>query len=160
MLLVSTNCRERSRRPRIISRNVRGFTLIEAAIVTAIVGLGIVGLLELIASGSMANVQSSELTTAVFLAQNIDELLQDAPYATLHNTYDNVTYTPPRDGRGQQLTSFNGWSQAIDVSYVDPDRVTLTVPDTQVEVTSMVTVTIIHNGKVIYTAKWLAAAPS
>ena len=32
-----------------------GFTLIEAAIVTAIVGIGIVGVLELLCAGSMAN---------------------------------------------------------------------------------------------------------
>src|SRR4051794_20467801 len=102
-------------------RSRSGFTLIEAAIVTAIVGLGIVGLLELIAAGSMSNIESSELTTAVFLAQNVGERLQGASYATLHSTYDNVTCSPPKDGRGVDLTGFSGWSQVIDVSYVDPD---------------------------------------
>ena len=42
----------------------RGFTLIEAAIVTAIVGIGIVGVLELLAAGSMSNAESTKLTTA------------------------------------------------------------------------------------------------
>ena len=137
-----------------------GFTLIEAAIVTAIVGLGIVGVLELIAAGSMANAASTELTTAVFLAQNVDEMMQGASYATLHSTYDNSTYSPPKDGRGQNLSNFSGWSQVIDVSYVDPNRITFPVPDSQVEVTSVVTVQIVHNSRVIYTAKWLVAAPS
>ena|SRR2546421_1429910 len=141
-------------------RSVRGFTLIEAAIVTAIVGLGIVGLLELISVGSMANLESSELTTAVFLCQNIDELMQGASYSTLHATYDNSTYSPPKDGRGQNLTGFTGWSQVVDVSYCDPNIVKSTVPDTQVEPTSLVTVQIIHNNKVVYTAKWLVAAPT
>ena len=98
-------------------RGARGFTLIEAAIVTAIVGLGIVGLLELISVGSMANIESSELTTAVFLCQNVDELMQGASYSTLHATYDNSTYSPPKEVRGQNLSGFTGCSQVIDVSY-------------------------------------------
>jgi Tfp pilus assembly protein PilV len=138
----------------------RGFTLIEAAIVTAIVGLGIVGLLELIAAGSMANIESAETTTAVYLAENVNEMMQGVSYATLKSTYDNVTYSTVKDGRGQNLTGFSGWSQVIDVSYVDPDLITMAVPDTQVERTSVVTVSVLHNTKKLYTLKWLVASPS
>ena len=53
------------------ARLKRGFTLIEAAIVTAIVGFGVVGMLELMAAGTMANTESTELTTAMVLAGNI-----------------------------------------------------------------------------------------
>lgn len=138
----------------------RGFTLIEAAIVTVVVGVGIVGLLELLAAGSMVNGSSAELTTGVFLASNIGEMLQGATYDTLHSTYDNQTYSPPKDACGNSLSGFDGWSQVIDVSYVDPDHLTSKVPDSQVEVTSMVTVNVVHNGKVIYSANWIVAAPS
>jgi type II secretory pathway pseudopilin PulG len=138
----------------------RGFTLIEAAIVTAIVGLGIVGLLELIAAGSMANIESAEATTAVYLAENVNEMMQGATYATIKSSYDNVTYTTPKDGRGQDLAGFSGWSQVIDVSYVDPNLITSAVPDTQVEDVAMVTVKVVHSSKTLYTLKWLVAAPS
>ena len=144
-----------------------GFTLIEAAIVTAIVGFGIVALLELLAAGSMANAESAELTTAVFLANNINELMQGKDYATLKATYDGKTYGKPTaspfdvpvDGRGQPLAGFTNWAQELDVSYVDHDRITLVVPDTQIEPTSRVTVNIKHNGVLVYTARWLVAAP-
>src|SRR4051794_6399136 len=91
----------------------RGFTLIEAAIVTAIVGIGIVGVLELLCAGSMANMNSAQLTTAVYLANNIDEMLQGKTYATLKSTYDNKTYgdgtvtAGPVDATGASLSGFS-----------------------------------------------------
>jgi prepilin-type N-terminal cleavage/methylation domain-containing protein len=139
----------------------RGFTLIEAAIVTAIVGIGIVSMVQLFAAGSMANIQSTELTTAVYLANNIDEMLQGATYSTLKSTYDNHTYDYPVDGTGTSLgSSFAGWKQVVSVQYVDHNLLTFVVPDTQVEPTSRVTVTVYHNGNPIYTASWNVVQPS
>ena len=137
----------------------RGFTLIEAAIVTAIVGIGIVGLLELLAAGSMANIQSKQLTTAVFLANNVNEMMQGHEYATLKSTYDNKTYQPPKDGRGVTLSGFDNWAQIVDVSYVETNRLTHVVPDTQVTDTCRVTVKIMTNNEVIYQTQWIVAAP-
>ena len=136
-----------------------GFTLIEAAIVTAIVGIGIVGLLELLAAGSMANINSKQLTTAVFLANNVNEMMQGKDYDELKATYDNVTYSPPKDGRGVNLVGFDTWKQVVDVSYVLPQRLTTVVPDSQVEPTSRVTVKIMANDEIIYQTQWIVAAP-
>ena len=58
-----------ARRPR-----RRGFTLIEAAMVTVIIGLGVVGMLELLAAGTVSNSEGTELTTAINLANNVREL--------------------------------------------------------------------------------------
>jgi Tfp pilus assembly protein PilV len=142
-----------------IARRTAGFTLIEAAIVTAIVGIGIVGLLELLAAGSMANINSKQLTTAVFLANNVNEMMQGKDYDELKTTYDNVTYRPPKDGRGVDLVGFDTWQQIIDVSYVLPQRLTTVVPDSQVEATSRVTVKIMANNEIIYQTQWIVAAP-
>ena len=141
-----------------VQRARRGFTLIEAAIVTAIVGIGIVGLLELLAAGSMANINSKQLTTAVFLANNVNEMMQGQDYDTLKATFDNKTYKPPKDGRGADLAGFNNWQQVVDVSYVLPNRLTSVVPDSQVEPTSRVTVKILANDEVIYQTQWIVAA--
>lgn len=116
-------------------------------------------MLQLIGAGTQANMGSKQLTTAVFLANNVNELMQGKPYDTLKATYDNVTYNPPKDCRGVSLTTFGDWSQVIDVSYVLPNRLTTIVPDAQVETTARVTVKILCNNEVIYTAKWVAAAP-
>ena len=141
------------------ARTRRGFTLIEAAVVTVIVGVGIMAVMELLAAGSMASAKSNELVTAVNLANNIAERMQGATYSTLMATFDNQTYDPPIDSGGNTLSGFNGWVQTIDVHYVDPNRLTLEVPDSQVEVTARVTVTVKHNGAAIYTTRWMAAAP-
>jgi prepilin-type N-terminal cleavage/methylation domain-containing protein len=140
-----------------------GFTLIEAAVVIIIVGVGIVGLMQLLAAGSMVNASASELTTAVYLANNIDEMLQGQSYATLKSTYDNQTYsgiTGPIDATGTVLSEFSGWAQVLSVKYVDDGLLTSVVSDSQYEPTCRVSVTITHHGNAVYTAKWLMAAPS
>jgi prepilin-type N-terminal cleavage/methylation domain-containing protein len=140
--------------------NRRGFTLIEAAIVTAIVGIGIVGLLELLAAGSMSNINSKQLSTSVYLANNVNEMMQGEDYAGLKAKFDNQTFNPPKDGREQPIAGFDDWSQVIDVSYVDPNLLTSTVPDSQAEPTARVTVNIVnHQTRVIYTTQWIVAAP-
>ena len=137
----------------------QGFTLIEAAIVTVIVGVGIVGILQLLAAGTMANNQSTQLTTAIFLANNINERLQGHDYNTLHANWDNKTFNPPIDARGNTLATFTNWTQIVDVQYVDPDLLSFAVPDSQVEPMSRVTVQVQHKGSTIYTASWIIGAP-
>ena len=56
------------------SRLRRGFTLIESAMVTVIIGVGVVGMLELLAAGTVSNSEGTELTTAINLANNIREM--------------------------------------------------------------------------------------
>jgi hypothetical protein len=114
--------------------------------------------MKLLAAGSMANRESAELTTAVYLANNINEMMQGKPYATLHANYDNKTYNLPVDAGGNTLAGLSGWSQVVDVQYVLPTQLTLAVPDTQVEVTSRVTVNVKHGTETIYTAKWIVVA--
>ena len=138
----------------------RGFTLIEAAIVTAIVGIGIVGVMELLAAGSMANAQSAELTTAVYLANNVSEMLQGVTYANLKSTYGNKTYSPPVDATGTAVSGFSNWKQVLTVKYVDHNLLTSVVPDSQVEPTSQVTVMVVHNGYAVYVARWVVVQPS
>ena len=152
-------------------RRPGGFTLIEAAIVTAIVGIGIVAMLELLAAGTMANNDSTELTTAMNLASNIHEMSLGIKYDNIL-TLDGRSWSPPTDGQlrfntatppavtsyGNTISNLPNWKQQIVVDYVDPDRITMTVPKTQVEPTARVTVTISHNNTIIYQTSWLAAA--
>jgi prepilin-type N-terminal cleavage/methylation domain-containing protein len=52
----------------------RGFTLIEAAMVTVIIGVGVVAMLQLLAAGTVSNSEGTELTTAINLANNVREM--------------------------------------------------------------------------------------
>ena len=136
----------------------RGFTLIEAAMVTVIVGVAVVGMLQLMAAGSMANADATALTTAMGLTSNIQERSMGVKYADLFATFDNKTYSPPIDSRGVALSDLSTWKQEIDVKYVDEDRLKFDVPDTSVSPVSRITVTIRRGNETIYTANWLAAA--
>src|SRR5438477_3315473 len=85
----------------------RGFTLIEAAIVTAIVGFGIVGVMQLMAAGSMANADSADLTTAMGLASNIHERALGVKYDQMFANFNDRTYSPPIDAKGNSLTAMS-----------------------------------------------------
>lgn len=139
----------------------RAFTLIEAMMVTVIVGVGVMAMLELLAAGTMVNGESTELTTAVSLANNINELCVRTKYEDLRTavgTSAGRIYDPPIDGRGQQLTRHENWSQVVTVQYVEPHRLTVVVPETQVEPTSRVTIQIRRYGRPIYTTSLVVAA--
>lgn len=56
------------------SRAAPGFTLIEAAMVLVIIGIGVLGMLQLLAAGTVANGNAAGITTAMSLASNIREL--------------------------------------------------------------------------------------
>ena len=135
------------------------FTLIEAAIVTVIVGVGIMAMLELLAAGSMANGASAELTTAMGLASNIHEMSLGVEYKNVM-TLNGLNKMPPVDAKSNQINdpSLAQWRQQVAVNYLNPHLITTTVPNTQVEPTARITVTISRNGSVVYTTSWVAAA--
>ena len=78
---------------------------------------------------------------------------------TLKATYDDKVYNPPKDGRGNNLDSFTNWKQVINVQYVQIDKLSLPVPDGQVEDASKITVDVYHNDQVIYSTSWIVAKP-
>jgi prepilin-type N-terminal cleavage/methylation domain-containing protein len=149
----------------------RGFTLIEAAIVTVIVGVGVVAMLQLLASGTMANTESTELTTAMNLAGNIHEMSLGISYKNIM-TLDGKNFSPPIDGQltfntatppavtsyGNSISTLTNWKQAITVNYVDHNKITLTVPKTQLEPTARISVTVSHGTRPVYTTSWIVSA--
>jgi prepilin-type N-terminal cleavage/methylation domain-containing protein len=84
------------------ARGRRGFTLIEAAMVTVIIGVGVVAMLQLLAAGTVSNSEGTELTTGINLANNVREMslalaFYDPEQPTAWNTreatvkaYDNI----------------------------------------------------------------------
>lgn len=158
-----------------------GFTLIEAAITTVIIGVGCVSMLELLGAGTNANKESTELTTAMNLAGNIREAMTGLRYAsktspthwgpetgeTTVTSYDDVddfdgwtsSPNPPIDARRRTLSSeYAGWTQRVKVECVKPDNLAVSqahltlTPD--LRPTERVTVTILHNGREVYTQSW------
>lgn len=132
----------------------RGFTLIEAALATCIIGVGAVAMLQLLAAGTSANQDSLEQTGATNLVRNIRELSLDMPFAQLPSL-NNQTYSPPVDSRGQQIAAMTGWTQRIAVQSVDPARLSTDIIDSTPDAVR-VTVTITRNGQDVASSSWYA----
>lgn len=157
----------------------RGFTLIEAALATVIIGIGVVSLLELLAAGSMSNGAATELTLAASLANNIHEISIGLPFTDPVNTtstttkesggptaYNDIwdlngdTYSPPLDVTRHAVSGFANWAQQVTVQSVQPDALTATRPNSTTLTSARVQVVVTHNGRIIYTASWIVAAPN
>src|SRR5687768_17326410 len=66
-------------RPRRLDRG--GYTLIETALATVIVGFGILAGLRLFAACTAQSREAAERTTAMFLASNVQEAMADLPFS-------------------------------------------------------------------------------
>lgn len=160
-------------------RRRRGFTLIESALVTVIIGVGVIAMLQLLAAGTVSNSAGAEMTTAVNLANNVHEIAYglaffDPEQPTTWSTkeaggvtaYDDVldldgaSFSPPLDVRRQPMPAYANWTQRVKVESVGEDCVSSTRPSTTTEPTARVTVTILRNNKQVYQTSWLAVAPS
>lgn len=136
-------------------RHRRGFTLIEAALVTVIVGVGVVSMLRLLAAGTFVNAQSARNTTAMNLAANLHE-------AMLRKTLDqvvamnNAAYSPAVDSNLDSIGSMSSWSQKVAVKYVQPDK--LTSQSLNKSTAALVTITVLHNGDEVYASRRLVTA--
>ena len=119
-----------------------GFTLVEAVVATAIVGIGVTALFVSLKAGTQVNGSSADLTQAVFLAQEIREWTLKLPFIDpnpedqgnppgpdgadpqwwvddLDDLLD-VTYGPPRNGCGDAIYDLDGWSQHITLTWRSP----------------------------------------
>ena len=155
------------------TRARRGFTLMEAALVTCIIGVGVAAMLQLLAAGSVSNASGAELTTGINLAKNIRELTLGLAFAdpttpthwgsesgeslTTFNDlddFDGTSFSPPIDARRQSLTDHTAWQQSITVHSIDPNRLTTDVPNGSAPATR-ITVTITHHGHSICDLSWI-----
>ena len=129
-----------------------GFTLVEVAVATAIIGLGVSALLTTIAAGTRSNAAGQKLTQATFLAQEIREwaLRQD------FNALAGAIYSPPHDGEGNTISGMTGWSHAVTVTWKNPSNLAATGV---VGPTDMVYVQVVvsYKSQPVLTTGWLVS---
>jgi prepilin-type N-terminal cleavage/methylation domain-containing protein len=131
------------RRPR--QSRSHGFTLIEVALTTVIVGTGILAGVQLLAACSQQNRAAAQATTAMLLANNVQEAIAHLPFSdpsgsttfgleeagqpmTLWDDVDDFngrTFSPPIDAALQPIPDLAKFSQQITVQRCDPQRLTL-----------------------------------
>jgi Tfp pilus assembly protein PilV len=123
-------------------RRTRGFTLIEASLATAIIGLGVLSMMELFAACTRQNGAAANLTTAMMLAENIQETMaglsfSDPAYGKTYfgaepgqtlgsfddvDDFDRQTFTPPIDSTRAKITALSNYSQVVSVWPVWPNQ--------------------------------------
>jgi len=161
----------------------RGFTLVEVAVATAIVGIGVAAIMVAAASTTHVNDAGRKLTQAVFIAQELREWTLKLPFSDqdpgdagnppgpdgsdpqvfiddlddLSNFDGNgITYEPPRDGQGMAMANMAGWSEQIVLTWRDPSDLTQAVAEGASDVID-VQVTVRYGGRDILSTSWLVA---
>ena len=152
-----------------------GFTLVEVAIAIVIVGLAVVSLVTASGACTRATHGSRQLTQAVFLAQSIREWSIQLPLTDpdpadegsplgpdpndaqgIPDDLDDLMgmiFDPPRDGAGSPMSNFQGWSQTVTLTWVDPEALTPVAPGWTDAVEVQVAVS--FEGQPVFTTSWL-----
>jgi prepilin-type N-terminal cleavage/methylation domain-containing protein len=132
-------------------RGRRGFTLIEASLTIIIIGVGVLSMLELTATGSRTHGDAMQRTTALTVAQCLHE-------RTIGWTFDEVrahaneTFAPPVDAEGVAMPAFEDWQQILEVRAVQPDNLSATSSATPTAV--RVTAHAVKNGTKVQSLTW------
>lgn len=120
----------------------RGFTLIEAALATIIVGTGVLASVQLFGVCAEQNMHGTRSTAAIMLANNVQEAtgllaFRDPQFGgatfgpeTGENlaAYDdlddlnNLTFSPPIDANRNSIAAMTQYSQLVTVRPVFPDQ--------------------------------------
>lgn len=133
----------------------RGFTLIEALFATMLLGLVIAALVAASGAFTMANGYGVDLSTAEFLIEEVRERTANVDFDTLLTTYDGQTFSPPVDLTGAVMSDFSGFSQQVQIDYVESGNFvdTVTGPTDFVRVT----VTVSKAGTPVSSTSWIRA---
>lgn len=153
-----------------------GFTLIETAVATVVVGMGVVALVHALAAGTRVNAAAQRMTRAAFLTQAVREWTVGLPFrdqddADINNPVGpdsstspeyfaddlddlmNYTFSPPRDGQGVAISSMANWSQTVLMEWRDPHSLSTQVPDGGSD-TICITVVVGYQGEEVLRSSW------
>ena len=127
------------------------FTLMEVMLSVLIVGLAIVALMMLFGAGTTVNAYGNQLSSAVFLAEQMRSMTDQVQFNDLLS-YDNSTYNGV-DAEGSEVTGLEVYQQRLDVQPINPDDMTIFIgPDPQV---MLLTASVSYAGSDVTTIKWL-----
>ena len=129
--------------------NSGGFTLMEAVFSIMIVGLGVVALMQVFASGTNVNDFGNKLSTAVFLGGELRSMTDDVDFVDLpdyEGTYSGV------DSNNVPLTGMQDYQQSLTVEEVNP--VDMTVAAGGMDMYRL-TATVTFKGQLLSEISWL-----
>lgn len=151
------------------------FTLLETALATVIVGVGVLGMMQLLSVCTQQNRGGAQTTTAMYLAQCVQEMLADLPFNDpsgagfgLEETGGLLTWndvddfhglsTSPLDSRRNAIPDLSQYTQVIDVREVSPSNLSLQLPGSdckQITVRILYRRTASQTPSEVYRLSWL-----
>jgi Tfp pilus assembly protein PilV len=134
-----------------------GFSLAEVLIALIFVGLAIAALMAGNSAFTQANFVANEMSTAEFLTEQVRERTTLLHFENLHSSFNNVTYSPPQDAKGDVLNDFAAYSQQITVENVSSFNFTQGITYNSSNKFIRVTVKIYRGTKEISSANWIRA---
>lgn len=99
-------------------RSQSGFTLLECLYSIMIIGLGITALMLMMASGTTVNAAGNDLSSAVFLANELRAMTDDEVFANLP-AFNNQTWQGV-DAQGNTIAGLGNFQQRLTVQKVNP----------------------------------------
>ena len=134
------------------NRRASGFTLMEAVYAIMIIGLGVVSLMQVLAAGTNVNGYGNNLSSGVFLANEIHAMTDDSSFDGLI-AQGNLNFAQAVDANGNVLTGLASFSQQLQVTPINPvDMTTYVGPDPEMlRLTAIVT----KQGNEIIRNSWL-----
>ncbi len=128
-----------------------GFTLLEVTLSIIIVGIAVVALMMLFTSGTKVNAYGNDLSTGVFLAEQLRAMTDEVAFDDLLS-YHNIPYNGV-DAEGNPVTGLQNFQQRLIVQGVNPDNFTLYIgPDPEA---FLVTAAVTHEGAELTCIRWL-----
>jgi prepilin-type N-terminal cleavage/methylation domain-containing protein len=136
--------------PRARGARSRGFTLIETALATVIVGVGVLAIVAAQQAFHQQNAWSSRAAIATYLANEIREMTFNLPrHDPVTGTtiwgpepneadwydfddlddFDGLTFSPPLNAQRDPIANMEGWAQHITVRNVEPNNITIERPN-------------------------------
>ena len=133
----------------------RGATLIDVALAVVILGLGVVAVLQFMATGTKANRTLSDVFLGKTVAQACHEWAAGQSYATIAGIVTTPkTFAPVIDARGSAMNGYTGWTESLSARTVSNTNLTVADPTGQVV---ELTVSVSCNNQPMYSLKKLYA---
>jgi prepilin-type N-terminal cleavage/methylation domain-containing protein len=144
-----------NRKPFGVRAKTRGFTLMEVIVTVILLGLALAAVLAGIGLGVQFSGEGSDLTRAVFLAQEIREMTTRLSFSEVA-ALDGASYSPPVSAHGETLLGSGDWSQSVNVTWRSDSDPGQTVSAGTSDIL-FVRVQVFRQGELVLTTGWLVA---
>jgi len=148
--------RTKALRRRVRGSRARGFTLIEVTFALVILGLGVAALMMLLGSGTTVNAFGNNMSTGVFLNEQLRAMTDETPFDDLISSFHGQVYNGV-DASGNAVAGLEGFQQRLSVQAVSPDDLTVYVgPNVEAVI---ITADVLYGGEQLTRVSWLRVKP-